>query len=85
MQIKFNKKFVKRFDESSSLIRRNFEKNLSIFISKKFNHLLNNHPLNGEYSGYRSINITGDYRAIFKDDGDVVIFITIGKHSQLYK
>jgi addiction module RelE/StbE family toxin len=64
-------------------VRRNFEDNLVIFISNRFHPLLNNHPLNGKYTGYRSINITGDWRAIFKDDGKAVVFITLGKHSQL--
>jgi len=85
MKIKFSKKFVKRFESASLLIRRNFESNLEIFISDKFNQTLNNHALNGKYIGYRSINITGDWRALFKDDGNVVLFITLGKHSQLYK
>jgi addiction module RelE/StbE family toxin len=85
MQIKFSKKFVKRFESSPLLIRRKFEDNLEIFISNKFDFLLNNHSLNGKYIGCRSINITGDWRAVFKDDGEVVIFIILGKHSQLYK
>ena len=51
-----------------------------------FNPLLNNHYLGGEYEGCRSINITGDIRAIFyiKQNSDVV-FINIGSHSELYE
>jgi len=46
--------------------------------------LLNNHDVSKVYTGCRSINITGDYRAIFQDEGEIVIFITIGTHSELY-
>jgi len=40
----------------------------------------------GELRGYRSINITGDWRAIFMeiDGGKIIYFVAIGTHSQLY-
>jgi mRNA-degrading endonuclease YafQ of YafQ-DinJ toxin-antitoxin module len=37
------------------------------------------------YAGCNSIDITGDYRAIFLDEGNIVTFVMIGSHSQLYK
>ena len=50
-----------------------------------FHPLLNNHSLGGEYNGCRSINITGDIRAIFYVKTDVVVFINIGSHPELYE
>jgi mRNA-degrading endonuclease YafQ of YafQ-DinJ toxin-antitoxin module len=61
-----------------------FNARLAIFLVNKFDPLLNNHELEGEYAGYKSINIMGDYRAIFQDFGDDILFITIGTHSELY-
>jgi len=29
-------------------------------------------------------NVSGDYRAIFEDFGETIIFINIGTHSSLY-
>ncbi|GAI64559.1 unnamed protein product, partial [marine sediment metagenome] len=35
---------------------------------------------------YRSINITGDWRALYsKPDKDIIIFEALGIHSQLYR
>ena len=46
---------------------------------------LNNHKLVGKYTGSRSINVTGDYRAIYeKRDVDVIYWASIGTHAQLY-
>lgn len=43
------------------------------------------HPLKGNYAGYWSMNISGDFRALFLEQGDeVIIFALIGTHSQLY-
>jgi mRNA-degrading endonuclease YafQ of YafQ-DinJ toxin-antitoxin module len=55
-----------------------------IFRVNKFERILDNHLLHAPYAGCRSINITGDYRAIFYEQGDTVIFIAIGTHPQLY-
>ena len=35
-------------------------------------------------SNYRSINISGDWRAVFEQNNDEVYFVTLGTHSQLY-
>ena len=49
------------------------------------NIVLNNHALNGKYGGYRSINITGDYRLIYEECGtDAVRLIDIDTHGNLY-
>ena len=49
---------------------------------------LDNHPLRDEYQGYRSIDITSDYRAIYKEtqirNEVVAYFIAIGTHKELY-
>lgn len=61
-----------------------FRDKLAIFLSEEFSAKLNNHALAGEYFGYRSINISGDWRAILKQNQDGVYFVTLGTHSQLY-
>jgi len=47
---------------------------------------LRNHALTGEWLGYRSISFGGDWRAHYISQGDdLVIFVAVGTHSQLYK
>jgi len=47
---------------------------------------LNNHQLGGQLKNYRSININADWRLIFQEfnQGNIIYFIVIGTHSQLY-
>ncbi|MGE4443935.1 MAG: type II toxin-antitoxin system YafQ family toxin [Candidatus Altimarinota bacterium] len=51
-----------------------------------FEKEFNVHILNGKYSKYYSINITGDFRVIFDIDNqnNIIYLIDIGTHSQLY-
>ena len=50
---------------------------IQLFRENSINILLNNHKLHGEYFGFRSINITGDFRIIFQDFGNVAEFLKI--------
>ena len=52
----------------------------------KFDMILNNHTLSGELSGCRSLNITGDVRAIYEEISENHFeFISLGTHSELYE
>jgi len=86
MRIEYAKNFIKDFKRCPDNIKNNFKLRLEIFIQDKNYPLLNNHQLLGELKKYRSINITGDWRAIFEDinNGEVAYFVAIGTHSQLY-
>ena len=86
MKAEYHKSFRRQFDRLPLKIQDKFEKNLNLFLQNQFYPLLKNHHLIGEYEGCRSINITGDIRAIFymKMNGDAV-FINIGSHSELYE
>ena len=86
MKPEYHKNFRKQFDKLSIKIQDKFEEKLDLFLQNMFHPLLNNHSLTGEYEGCRSINITGNIRAIFylKTESDIV-FINIGSHPELYK
>ena len=86
MQIEYSKKFIKEFKKRPINVKANFKSRLDIFINDQYNSILNNHPLSGEPKNYRSININGDWRAIFEeiDGGKIIYFVAIGTHSQLY-
>jgi len=85
MQIILHKSFLKMYAKQSLKIQQKFKESRNLFIEDKFNVKLNNHALKGKWLGHRSINITGNYRAIFREDADVITFVAIGTHSQLYK
>lgn len=85
MLVRFGKLFAKQYDKAGDKIKRAFDGRLKIFVEDPFRQNLNNHQLTGGHSGYRSINITGDWRAIYSVQGEVVIFEALGTHSQLYR
>ena len=66
-------------------IQIKFGERLLLFSKDMFHPLLNNHALRGIYKDTRSINVTGDYRALYTHDGEKVVFIAIGTHSELYE
>ena len=87
MQIGYSKRFKKQLKKSPRQIKCAFRERLHLFIQNKHHRLLDNHELTGKWQPYKSINITGDWRAVYKeyDDGEIIFFADIGKHSQLYK
>ena len=86
MVIEYSKKFIKEFKKCPANVKTNFKARLKIFINDQYNSILHNHPLIGALKHYRSININGDWRAIFEevDGGQIIYFVAIGTHSQLY-
>lgn len=86
-RVDFSKRFEKDLKKAPIKIKNAFRQRLEIHLTDKFNPLLNNHALIGRFEGYRSINITGNWRAIFREleNGEVVYFDLLGTHSQLYK
>lgn len=62
MTIKYSPSFLEIFKKVDVRIRKSFKQRILIF-SKNHNDLqLNNHELTKEWLGYRSIDITADYR-----------------------
>jgi len=89
MKIDYRKHFIKRMTRAPVWIQETFRKRLALFILNKHDRQLVDHPLKGKWSGFRSINVTGDWRAIYHQLGDGGIewveFVEIGTHSELYR
>lgn len=84
MRLQFTARYNKKYRKLPASIKRHAEERLRIFISDPSHPLLNNHSVGKVFPGCRSINITGDFRAIFKEVDDAVVFINIGTHGELY-
>ena len=86
MIVNYSKNFIKQLKKSPKKIRAQLISRIEIFIQNPGHPSLHNHSLSGEYAGYRSINLNGDWRAIYMPMSEnEVLFITLGTHSQLYK
>ena len=85
MIIETTKTFDKQYSKLSAKTKTIYKNRITIFKSNPFDFRLSNHALKGKYLGYRSIDITGDVRALYTVKGNlVIIFGLIGTHSQLY-
>lgn len=84
MIVYYHKNFKKQFRKLPKKITDKFLENLKIFISKSNLQKIHNHQLHGKWASYRSINITADLRAIYRIEGDIIVFVAIGSHSELY-
>lgn len=90
MEILQSDKFKKQYKKAPKSVKDAVHNRISLFEKHLYHPLLHNHPLVGVYAGFRSINITGDWRAVYRESKDsfgntIVTFIALGTHSQLYK
>jgi len=86
MEIDYSPTFIKRLKKTPKKISVAFRHRLDLFIKDRYTPILNNHQLSGKYLGFKSINVTGDWRAIYQEiDKDAVYFVELGTHNQLYK
>ncbi|MCL5434799.1 MAG: type II toxin-antitoxin system mRNA interferase toxin, RelE/StbE family [Patescibacteria group bacterium] len=85
MIVRVHKNFEKQYKKLKKTEKDKFKERINIFITDEFNPILNNHPLRGKYLGYRSINVTGDLRAIYKREENLTIFVAVNSHSNLYR
>jgi len=85
MKVILGRQFRKSYKKLQDGEKRKFALRRNLFLESPLDPRLNSHILHGDYSGYRSINITGDLRVIYKPLGDnLALFIDIGTHHELY-
>src|SRR5437764_2807018 len=85
----FSELFNKRLAEASDEIKVAIEGSIEPFLEDPNHPALRNHALKEKFAGFRSIDVTGDYRAVFKEitssTGQIVyIFHLLGTHEELY-
>lgn len=77
----FDKAVAKLTTRLQEIVKRR----LDLFEQEPYAPTLNNHKLVGNRLSYRSINITGDVRAIyFPVDRENALFVEIDTHHELF-
>ena len=85
MKVYFHSHFEKKFKKLDRTIKKKFQPGQELFSANQFDQQLRNHALKGPLAGYRSISVTGDYRAIYKQLAEEVFeFDDIDTHDKLY-
>lgn len=86
MQYILSKQFEKDFKKLPKQTKSKAIEALKLFVKDPNNSTLRIHALKGRWNGHYSIDVTGDTRAIyFVIENNLVRFVTIGSHSQLYR
>lgn len=90
-RIVFSSKFNAQLTKAPNAIKIAFGETLELFLENPLepHPNLRSHPLKEQYSGYQSINVTDDWRALFKIRESklktVITFHILGTHAQLYE
>ncbi|OGG12624.1 hypothetical protein A2875_05435 [Candidatus Gottesmanbacteria bacterium RIFCSPHIGHO2_01_FULL_46_14] len=88
MIVKYSPSFLHTTKKIDVRIRKSLKQKLEIFYKNPNDSVLKNHVLRDAYEGYRSINITADWRAIYKEvqigEDTVAYFVALGTHKQLH-
>ncbi len=86
MNVVFHKTFQKMFKKLPTKVQEKVGVRIELFVNDPLNGQLRNHSINVPYKDSRSIDITGDYRAIYKlVDKETALFTHVGTHNQLYR
>lgn len=84
MRIFYTREFEYQFHKINLKLQNRVLEKIDIFQNNPHHPILKNHPLHGELKGKRSINITGDWRAIYYLVDSDVYFCQLGRHIDLY-
>ncbi len=86
MNVVFHKRFDKMASKLPPKVKAKMIERITLYSKNPLDRMLRNHALNTPYKGSYSVDITGDYRAIYHlVDGQTAMFTHIGRHSQLYR
>ena len=88
LRIKYSTLFNKQFKAAPLEIKIAFREARQLFYDNPNYPYLRNHALKEKFAGFSSIDVTGDWRALFKirktKRQTVITFHILGTHTQLY-
>jgi len=86
MNIRFHKKFKKRYSNLPAKLQLKVDEAIFEFVENPLNPILKNHKLSGRMKDIRAFSVTGDIRVIFREweDYTEVLMLDVGTHNQVY-
>lgn len=87
-QFKIASSFQKDLDQAPVEIQIAFRELYAIFRDEPTNQILRNHVLKKvgkRYFGLWSIDVTDDWRAVYRKEKDFIIFVELNTHDKLYQ
>jgi addiction module RelE/StbE family toxin len=83
-RVEFSVFFNKQLTAAPREIRVAFLETLQLYRDDPDHPSLRNHALKDKYAGFRSVDVTGDWRALYRRERERIIFVELGTHDQLY-
>ena len=83
MKLSYTKNFIKQSKKLMPATKTKLVQRIAVFSDNPLDPELRDHALKGKYKNYRSIDVSGDYRALYILRGNEAIFDIIGTHAQL--
>ena len=85
MQLDRDRVFDRQFKKLHEELREKLRERVHLLSIDEFSPLLKNHKVSPPFEGYRSINITGDWRLVYKKLGpDSYYLRAVSTHHQLF-
>lgn len=85
MQYILSKRFEKNFAKLPKPVKKKVLTVLQKFVDDPLDPGLRSHRLSGKWNNHYSIDVTGDIRAVYVYiEDDIVHFVAVGTHSELY-
>lgn len=89
MIVKYSRSFIAKLKKADVRIRKSFKQRIGIFLRNPNDLQLNNHTLQDEWQGHRSIDTTADWRAVYQEvrigeEEPFAYFTSLGTHKELY-
>ena len=83
-RIEFSPAFQKLLARSPTEIKQAVQDTIDLFEENPHNPGLRNHSLSGKYQDFRSIDVTEDWRALYREESERFVFSDLGTHEELY-
>jgi addiction module RelE/StbE family toxin len=83
-RIEYSPVFIKLITNAPTAIKIAFRDALDLFAENPNHPALRNHPLTGKYAGFQSIDVTEDWRALYRKEKERIMFADLGTHEDLY-
>lgn len=87
MKIKYVGQFIKHFYrriQPYPHLNYQFDERVKLFLNSPNHPILKSHRLRGKKKDRRAFSVTGDIRVVYFIEGDIIYFIDIGTHNQVY-
>ena len=83
-RLEFSPVFQQLLTRAPSQIKQAVQDTLDLFEEDPHNPVLRNHALTGKYQNFRSIDVTEDWRALYREEKERFLFADLGTHEELY-